>query len=246
MSAVPIRNTARSRRASATLCAVRLVIAALLVALAPARALAQTAEDIPPPPPVVDPPTAPPEASQDEPEELEAPTTEPYQPPGYRLRSAPQERAARTLVHVLSWGEDELTLHGRPRGSREPYARLCTAPCSLRVDPGVYELAISPSGGGPRGADGPPITFGRERTAVQMHYDHRSGLRVLGWTFFSLGATALGLSIGLGVWIGGWAPLIAAISGGPITAVMWIPWLVLAFLEDSARVQVDALGSARF
>lgn len=212
----------------------RLALAALFVALAPCSALAQSTEGVPPPPEDPAQGSAMPAASLGVGEQLEPPTAVPYRARIYQRPRAPGAPLdTRVPVDVLSWGEDELTLHARPRGSDESYTALCAAPCRLRLEPGAYEIAISPSGGGPRAADEQWAHVYPEPTAIQIHYDHRSGLRVLGWVFFSLGITAQALSA-IGVWT-------ALYIGLPLFSAFLIPFFVLAFLEDSAHVQVTPL-----
>jgi len=138
-------------------------------------------------------------------------------------------------VHVLPFGSEGLTLHLRATNQAPLMRDHCTAPCRLDLEPGRYELSVQPRGGGPRRADDQPVWISGDDVAIQASYDHRSGLRVLGWVFFSTGVSAFGLSLIGGIFTG-------LIIGLPIAAAFLIPFVPLAFLEDSARVQVVPLN----
>lgn len=175
------------------------------------------------------------EPSQD----LDAPTGPVTAPQGYgdltlpdvRPRSAPRRRVR---IEVLGWGDRPLTLHLRPLDTGEPLTDHCTAPCQLDLEPGRYQFAVQPRGASPRRADDQPIWISGGHTAIQMSYDHRVGLRSLGWTLLMTGLSGFAVS-----WYGG---IIGALIGGlPVAIAFMIPAIPLIFLEDSARVQVDAL-----
>jgi len=196
-----------------------------------------SAQDVPAPPGGygAPPPDAPPEPVPDE----ETPGG--WQAPGSDALAAPEGYgrvealvpADEALVHVLPVGETPLRLHLRSLdGGPDPAP--CSAPCTIRVTPGLYELSVQPRGGGPNLADHNPFSLDPGRQAITMTYDHRSALRVLGWVFFSLAATTMALSAP-------WGPIIAAVIGAPIAAAFLIPFFPLAFLQDSARVQVITL-----
>jgi len=162
------------------------------------------------------------------------PTGPPSAPEGYSLRRTP--RRANGLVHVdvLSIGERELTLHAHTLDELQEMTAQCTAPCVLELPRGRYRFEIDPRGGDPFDADGGAHYVSGDRMALQMSYDHRIGLRTMGWTFFGLSATALGLSA-----IGGIFGVL--IFGLPIAAVLFIPALPLIFVRDSARVELAPL-----
>lgn len=204
----------------------RAALGLALASLAPVGAAAQDEAPIPPP---ADPPIDPGHALGD-------PTAPLATPSGYGDLRIPELRArtdGRVRLDVVGWGRRALTLHLRPDGEGTA-PETCTAPCRRDVLPGRYRLAVQPSGAGPRDADDQPVWIGGPRTVIQLGYDHRVGLRSVGWTLFCMAITAFGLS-----WIGGlWS---AAIIGAPIAAGLLIPAAPLIFLEDSARVEVTPI-----
>lgn len=146
-------------------------------------------------------------------------------PQGYQA-APPRE----SEVAVVAWGETELRLHLRSLDGGSAPAP-CTAPCALTLTPGRYVMEVQPRGGGPFTADESPQYFGVGPHVMQLSYDRRSGLRALGWVFFSMAATALSLTFPFG-------PIIGAIIGAPIAAALLIPWLPLALLRDSVHAQL--------
>jgi len=159
--------------------------------------------------------------------------TPPPVPEDYGQTEARPERADHVRVDALSWGERPLTLHviDEPVGP-------CTAPCRLELSPGRYRLAVQPRGGGPRDADGDPLLLQEGRVAVQMTYDHRIGLRSLGWVFVCFALSALGATA---PFFGVGTANVFTIVGVPIAAGFLIPAVPLIFLEDSARVEITPL-----
>ena len=159
-------------------------------------------------------------------------------PDGYGDPTLPPLRARapagrRVSLYALRAGSSRpLTLHAR-RADGGPTER-CTAPCRLDVDQGRYVLSVEPRGGGPRTADDMPVRLEGDRLAVTMTYDHRVGLRSLGWTFFCLAVSAFAVS-----WVGG--IFTALIIGAPLPEAFLIPFLPLVPLNDSARVEVTPL-----
>jgi len=140
----------------------------------------------------------------------------------------------RTELHVLDFDERRLTLHVAEGDGRDGDAFHCTAPCRLSLLPGRYRLSVQPEGGGPRVADDQPVWIGEGTQIAQLTYDHRSGLRVLGWVFFTVAAASLALSAIGGVFS-------ALVIGAPIATAFLVPFFALSFLTDSARVQVSPL-----
>lgn len=198
----------------------------LLVLLSPAAALAQ--EAVPAPDTIFEPA-----------EELTDPTGPLSTPEGYGDLTLPQlsprtTPTGRVRVDVLGWGPRRLTLHAQPAGPDVGTTERCTAPCRLNLEPGRYLLSVQPHGAGPRRADDQPVWISGGHLAVQMSYDHRVGLRSLGWTFLMMGLSAFAVS-----WVGGLFG--ALIIGLPIAAAFMIPAAPLIFLEDSARVQTDVI-----
>lgn len=217
------------------LSASRALIVALLVVGAPAAAYAQDAV-----PPVEGPPAEGEDQIFEEPTDaLDPPSGPVTAPQGYGDLTLPDIRprtttSRRVRVDVLGWGDRPLTLHLRPLDTGTPITDHCTAPCQLDLEPGRYDLSVQPRGAGPRRADDQPVWISGQHTAIQMSYDHRLGLRALGWNLLMMGITGFAVS-----WIGGF--FTALIIGAPIGAALIIPALPLIFLEDSARVQASDL-----
>jgi len=185
----------------------------VLAALAPGAAAAQA----PTPPPV--------------PDRYDADAEE----PSYEHAAVAPPTTDTARLDALGFGQRPLALHVERMDGDAPAVDHCVAPCQLDVSPGRYRLAIAPRGGGPRDADGGPVTLFGGRHAVQMTYDHRIGERSLGWTFL-----CMALSVVVSI-----APLqseiLMAVVAAPIGIALTIPALALIFLEDSARVQVTPL-----
>jgi len=163
--------------------------------------------------------------------DLDAPDGPATVPEGYGVAPASPRRGDRVHLDVLQLGDRPLTLRVRALDVRQPEIDGCAAPCVLELEPGRYRFEIDPEGGGPRRADGDSFYVSGERVALQMSYDHRMGLRTLGWTFFHLAGTAVGLSA-----IGGFFSVL--IIGLPIAVAFAIPALPLMLLNDSARVEI--------
>ena len=148
-------------------------------------------------------------------------------PEGY---GAPRPAASR--LTVLGFGTPRLRLFLSATPSA-PLHEFCTAPCVSELMPGTYRFGVAPQRGGPRMADDQPMRIGRDSVAI-LHYDNRGGLRSVGWAFFSAAATTLALST-----LGGVFGVL--LVGVPLAAAFMIPFFAMAFLMDSARVEIATL-----
>ena len=183
-------------------------------------------------------------SAQDEAVETDVPeapdaSTEPDAPPGYggaELRPAPAPDLVE--VYVLPIDDDVLRLQYQRIGwGEEP--SVCDAPCRLLLAPDRYRLRVQPRSGGPRDADGgDDVYVSGARGVVQIDYDHRVGLRSLGWSFVCAALSAMAASFPVGIIWG-------LIVGTPIAAAFLIPAVPLIFLEDSARVRWTPLPEGR-
>jgi hypothetical protein len=70
------------------------------------------------------------------------------------------------------------------------YAPVCPGPCTMRMQPGDYQLALAKDGGGPVPALDP--VFIRGPSTIHGHYVDRSGARA-GGIALALGGTAAGI-----------------------------------------------------
>jgi hypothetical protein len=182
-----------------------------------------------------------PEATSEDLEDVRIPdpTGELSTPDGYGGRASRRTRRREGRVSVLSFGDGPLTLHVRTSEARE-LRPVCTAPCTAQLLEGTYFFGVGPRGHGPRQADGQPIHLTGPDQVILMHYDNRSGLRSVGWAFFTAAAMSLALSA---------LPLLSNPSnvfpilliGLPLAAGFSIPFFSMAFLMDAARVEVTTL-----
>lgn len=121
-----------------------------------------------------------------------------------RAEDAPPDRTGLTMHHeerareleptveVQFRSPQRLTLHridGTPSSRSvadraQVYGRECTAPCTLRIEPGVYQFGLSVDVRGPFPAG--VIQIDRPGTLRGVHVDN-AGLRAAGWPVFLLG-----------------------------------------------------------
>lgn len=173
-------------------------------------------------------------------EALTAPELPTVPPEGYgdlrlpTLHPRREDGTGRVRAEVLAFHDGPLTLHIVDSDHDRPLTDHCTAPCRLDLEPGRYAFAIQNLDADPHLADDQPVWVSGTRVAIQMSYDHRIGLRSLGWNLVCWSITAFALSF-----IGG--PIIALIIGLPLALGLAIPGVPLVLLQDSARVQVVAL-----
>lgn len=144
-------------------------------------------------------------------------------------------------LHVLTFGagDRQLRLHLRASGT-QAVEEVCTTPCRRRLERGWYYASVAPVGGGPRSTGGEAFELRDPHTVAQIYYDNRSGLRSVGWAFFTAAAMSLALSAIPAVQpTPSFFPLL--LIGLPLAAAFSVPFLVLAPMMDSARVEIGRL-----
>jgi hypothetical protein len=141
------------------------------------------------------------------------------------------------------------------QGIRPAYAPVCAAPCTARMIPGQYELAIAKGG---RPAVGVPgvVPIGGPSTVYVEYVDH-SGLRIAGWVIGTVGTIAGIVMIAASVrgnelecddasdycyrhttFYGGW------LAGGVVLVVgSLVTSSILTTRRDEARVTVEPLSA---
>jgi hypothetical protein len=123
----------------------------------------------------------------------------------------------------------------------DAFEPLCEAPCELRLDPGLYDLAVARDEESPRRAEGSVLELSHDTQLVARHIS-RSALRVGGWIMLLTGMPSSVGMIVAGIFALGLGMLI---PGALLGAVSLAFWLVGGFMNDTIEVREERLV-ARF
>ncbi len=124
---------------------------------------------------------------------------------------------------------------GRTWGTAQvdQFTVICNLPCDVEIPPGTYQLGVALGTNNALRA-GPPIDL-RSDTTLDVTYDDRSVIRIMGWITLAVGDAA-GLAVAL-AGIGQSGGLVGGlIGGGVLVAVGTIAGMIMALLNDSPSV----------
>ena len=126
----------------------------------------------------------------------------------------------------------------------DQFEPMCELPCDVDVAPGTYQLAVSRSLGPTRRA-GDPIELHAGELQLDVHYEDRQVLRIVGILTAILGGAGGYALLQIG-WLLDHGPgqlnVAEMVAGGCIAAVGLGLGLALAFWWDSAEVHASVAG----
>lgn len=112
-------------------------------------------------------------------------------PSGPQVVGAPAELASVTLRSepegLVFHRQSDLVVQGS-RGPLHIYEPLCTAPCTMGLPPGWYQLSLAPSGALPRRTV--PVLIPKGSSELHGYIESRAGLRIAGWTLVAAAVIA--------------------------------------------------------
>jgi hypothetical protein len=110
---------------------------------------------------------------------------------GPPIVGAPAELATVTLRSdpegLVFHRQSDLLVQGG-RGPQHIYEPICTAPCTIGLPPGWYQLSLSPPGALPRRTV--PVMIPKGGSELHGYIESRSGVRIAGWTLVAAAVIA--------------------------------------------------------